>query len=393
MPRQNRGPYLSDKPNEHGHYEVRWSEGGRSRRKSTGSGDVGFAQKVLASFILGFDQEAQRPTGDLTIVECLVNYWNEHVRHAVISVQTAAYALRHLAIGLTDFDLPFQVREADAYFEALALHIDGRTVAGITPLDILTYRDERDLGDGAMRRELGVLVAAINHAVRTKRLQPAERPHIALPAEPAARDRWLTDIETARLLAAAGELDLLSGQGRLTRAYRFVAIARYTASRRRAIETLTWQQVDLDRGIIRFNPEGRRQTKKRRPAVPIADILLPILKRAKDEAVSDFVLDHPGAIRKTFWTAAHAAGLGDVTPHTLRHTWATRAAQEGVEMWRIAQVLGDTVATVTARYLHHCPEHLRDAVNAGHNPSVTPGRAHLGSDVDQLCPTPATPDQ
>jgi integrase len=52
-----------------------------------------------------------------------------------------------------------------------------------------------------------------------------------------------------------------------------------------------------------------------------------------------------------------------VTPHTLRHTWATLAARAGFSMYQIAGVLGDTVSTVERNYLKHSPDHLRDAVN------------------------------
>ena len=57
------------------------------------------------------------------------------------------------------------------------------------------------------------------------------------------------------------------------------------------------------------------------------------------------------------------AGLQGVTRHTLRHTWATWAAQHRVSMWDIAGVLGDTVETVTRNYAHHSPDDLRAAVN------------------------------
>ena len=61
--------------------------------------------------------------------------------------------------------------------------------------------------------------------------------------------------------------------------------------------------------------------------------------------------------KETGWTG------GRITPHTLRHSWATQAARAGVSMWEIAGVLGDTIATVSRVYAHHSPDHLRSAVN------------------------------
>jgi integrase len=62
-------------------------------------------------------------------------------------------------------------------------------------------------------------------------------------------------------------------------------------------------------------------------------------------------------------SSSRAAVMRKATPHTLRHTWATLAAQAGVPLWEIAGVLGDTLATVMKTYAHHCPDHLRGAVN------------------------------
>jgi integrase len=392
MPRRNRGPYLSDKPNQDGHYEIRWSEHGRSRRRSTRSGDPVFAGQILANFILGFDRQASRPVARLTVAKALADYWDEHVRHNVLSIQTAAYALRELARGFAGYDTEFNVKKADTYFEGLAVHADRKLLSDITVADVRKYTADRGVAAGSIRRELVMLVAAGNHAARQKRIEGSDLPHIPLPPPPAPVDRWLTDGETGRLLHAAAHAEGYQ-DGRLTRAYRFIALARYTAARRRAIETLTWAQVDLQRRTIRYNPEGRRQSRKKRPAVPIADVLYPVLVRAFEEKTGDFVLDHQGSIRATFETTVWNAGLEGVTPHVLRHTWATRAAQEGVPLVDVAGMLGDEVATVVKNYLHHCPEHLRGAANAGHDRGITPAWAPPVSGIDRFCHTPDTENQ
>ena len=56
-------------------------------------------------------------------------------------------------------------------------------------------------------------------------------------------------------------------------------------------------------------------------------------------------------------------GIEGVTPHTFRHTWATRAAEDGVAMETIADFLGDTVETIKKNYLHLSPDYLRSAIN------------------------------
>jgi integrase len=52
-----------------------------------------------------------------------------------------------------------------------------------------------------------------------------------------------------------------------------------------------------------------------------------------------------------------------VTPHVLRHTWASLAAMAGKPMQDIAAVMGDTIKTIEAHYLHLSPDHLRDVID------------------------------
>jgi integrase len=62
--------------------------------------------------------------------------------------------------------------------------------------------------------------------------------------------------------------------------------------------------------------------------------------------------------------AAKAAGLGDVSFHTLRHTAGSWMAQAGQSQVQIAKVLGHATTATTDRYMHLGPAHLRGAVTA-----------------------------
>jgi len=48
--------------------------------------------------------------------------------------------------------------------------------------------------------------------------------------------------------------------------------------------------------------------------------------------------------------------------HDLRHTFATRLAQAGVDLYKVQRLLGHKSPTMTQRYAHHSPESLRDGV-------------------------------
>jgi site-specific recombinase XerD len=49
--------------------------------------------------------------------------------------------------------------------------------------------------------------------------------------------------------------------------------------------------------------------------------------------------------------------------HDLRHTFARRLVQEGVDLYKVQRLLGHKSPVMTQRYAHHYPESLRGGVN------------------------------
>ena len=214
---------------------------------------------------------------------------------------------------------------------------------------------------GTVRRELGALRAAINHAFKNGRLTRTVA--VELPERPPARERWLTRQEAAKLLRAAR-----TPQARLYLPL-FILIGIYTDRRKEAILSLRWPQVDLKAKLINFEIEGRQRTNKKRGVVRIPDRLMPHLIRARHRG-SDlgYVLhDHGkriGDIKKGFAAACRRAGLEGVVPHTLRHTCATWLMKAGVPIWEAAQFLSMSEETLTRTYAKHHPEFTQAAADA-----------------------------
>lgn len=338
MPRRNSGPRLRYLDKRACYYIV-WTESGRSRERSTGTADRRDAEIALADFIRQRSRDdGPRDPNEVLVTDILIDYAEER-GSATVARERVAYAL----LPLTKF-------------------WEGRTVASVTPESCKRYGQDRKRSDGTVRRELGVLRAAINHAHRAGRLTRAV--FVGLPDSPGAKERWLTKAEAAALLRAAW-------QEPKVRLYLplFILTGLYTGQRKEAILSLRWAQVDLEAGRINFNPPGRKQTNKRRPFVPIAPRLLPHLRRARRRGTDlGFVINRDGKrladVKKGFAAACNRAGLEGVSPHTLRHTAATWLMQRGIAKWQAAAFLGMTEATLQKVYEHHHPEYLQDAARA-----------------------------
>jgi integrase len=265
------------------------------------------------------------------------------------------------------------------------------------------------IADGTMRRELGVLQAAINHW-HAEHGPLTSIPEVTLAPSGPSRERWLTRSEAAALLAGAlgwyreTWCDVATRkQHSQWRRYklginrhlaRFILIGLYTGTRRGAILGLQWLPnltsgwVDIDRGILHRRAAEQRETKKRKPPARLGNSLAAHLRRWKridDSAraqIRERIVEQTGedaqinlclhvvswngrpvASVRTSWDAAlELAWLGpDVTPHTLRHTKATWLMQAGVDPWEAAGYLGMSMKTLEDTYGHHHPDWQKQA--------------------------------
>jgi integrase len=67
-------------------------------------------------------------------------------------------------------------------------------------------------------------------------------------------------------------------------------------------------------------------------------------------------------IQYNFRRACKKAGIEDLHFHDLRHTFATRLIQAGVDLYTVQRLLGHKTPKMTQRYAHHSMESLRASV-------------------------------
>jgi site-specific recombinase XerD len=74
---------------------------------------------------------------------------------------------------------------------------------------------------------------------------------------------------------------------------------------------------------------------------------------------------------------SQSAVLREIHLHDMRHTFAMRLVQRGVDLYKVHRLLGHKTSTMTQRYAHHSPESLRDGVNVLDEPQPKPVSTNL----------------
>lgn len=294
------------------------------------------------------------------------------------AVQRAAILKGEAGIGRRRKDLPFdkakekflawadankRPRTAKAYRQCLGQlerAFTGKRLGEIHPLLAERYKRRR-LEAGArvaVNRELAVLKALFNRS-REWGLYEGENPvrQVKPVKEPAGRLRYLELEEEARLLTAAKE------------PLRTIVLTGIHAGLRVRSEALAlrWADVDLRRDLLTVPAAYAKSGQTR--TVPINSTLRQALEGLKmRNGTGEHVFsrrDGSGyrSIRTTFATARKHAGLGkDVTPHVLRHTFASRLAMAGVDLRTIQELGGWSDLNMVKRYSHLSPSHKAEAV-------------------------------
>lgn len=217
-------------------------------------------------------------------------------------------------------------------------------------------RMDGGISQGSVHTELGHLRSAMTWAKNNRLIDAA--PHIERPAKPTPKERYLTKAEVAKLIDHAGAPHITLA----------IHLLFATAGRVGAILDLTWDRVDMERGIINLRLDDAR-TRKGRAIVPINRGLMAALQTAKDAALTDHVIEYGGervsSIRKGFENAVRRAGLKDVTLHTIRHSAAVAMVSSGISIDMVAQYLGHSNSAITySTYGRFAPAHLSDAAEA-----------------------------
>jgi integrase len=182
-------------------------------------------------------------------------------------------------------------------------------------------------------------------------------PSVELPPEARREAAYLTKEELRRVIETCTDARLKA----------FIQIAYYTAGRRKSIERLRKEQIDLKQSRINLRAPDettlQRKSKKRRPIIPLFQEIRPVVERLMIDSLNEWLFGDTLEMHHRFKKHLRGLGLGGRDNlHILRHSRATHLLQDGVPIYDVARLLGDTIATVDRVYGHHSPDHLAETL-------------------------------
>lgn len=167
--------------------------------------------------------------------------------------------------------------------------------------------------------------------------------------------------------------------------YLGIVICLYTGIRLGELLALTWNDIDFKSGIMtisktayRIKQNGKPQvvidkpkTKNSSRLIPLPKQLLEILKRTRRISKSDFVLStRTGGIvgtrayQKTYERILKKLNIPYKNFHSLRHTFATRAIEMGMDVKTLSEILGHKNPVITLqRYTHSMLSYKTEMMN------------------------------
>jgi integrase/recombinase XerD len=240
-------------------------------------------------------------------------------------------------------------------------------------LDYLAEQSKRSKKPRSTARLLSCLRQFYQHALRESWVQVDPSSRIDAPKLGRPLPKSLTEEEVDALLNAP---DLNTAEGLRDRTMLEVLYA--TGLRVSELVGLRLEQVGLAQGVVRVVGKGDKER-----LVPLGedaiDWLERFLKGGRSELLKEQLCDEifptrrgAGMTRQAFWyrIKKHAQSAGitkHLSPHTLRHAFATHLLNHGADLRVVQMLLGHSDLSTTQIYTHVAQERLK-SLHATHHP-------------------------
>jgi integrase/recombinase XerC len=249
------------------------------------------------------------------------------------------------------------------------------TSSGVDPMlvrDYLYWLDRRQEQKSSMARKLAALRTFYRYLNRGKSRRTNPAAEVRTPKLPRRLPRVLTKDDAGALM------EFPDGDGLAARRDRAILETLYsTGARVSELVGMNREDLDLREGLVRLRGKGRKER-----IVPIGDVALEAIQdyhaslksrasRLTPHASPVFMNARGGRLTARSvgrFVGKYSARLpgGRVSPHALRHSFATHLLDEGADLRAIQEMLGHASLSTTQKYTHVAMDQLMKVYDRAH---------------------------
>ncbi|MEZ5498785.1 MAG: site-specific tyrosine recombinase XerD [Steroidobacteraceae bacterium] len=251
-----------------------------------------------------------------------------------------------------------------------------RPIVQTTRPDLLAFiaaRVEAGARPRSTARQLSSFRRFFRYLVREGQLREDPTADIAMPKIGRSLPKSLSEEEVESLLNSPTVADPLGHRDRC-----MLEVLYATGLRVSELVSLKHSQVNLNQGVIRIVGKGNRER-----LIPLGEEAVRWLREFLEGPRNDILLDRATdylfptrrgdrMTRQAFWHIikryARKAGISkELSPHTLRHAFATHLLNHGADLRVVQMLLGHSDLSTTQIYTHVARERMKD-LHSQHHP-------------------------
>jgi integrase/recombinase XerD len=269
----------------------------------------------------------------------------------------------------------------DAYRSDLALFngwlqekgVDLMSVSREAILDHLAWRVDNGYKPRSTARLLSGVRGFYRYVLREKLIAVDPTLQVDMPQLGKPLPKSLSEADVEALLAAPDLSDAIGQRDRAMLEVLYACGLRVTE-----LISLTLEQVNLRQGVLRIMGKGSKER-----LVPMGEEAIVWVERYMRDARHELLNGRPSDVlfpsqrgeqmtRQTFWHRikhqAKVAGIGkSLSPHTLRHAFATHLLNHGADLRVVQMLLGHSDLSTTQIYTHVARARLQE-MHTKHHP-------------------------
>jgi integrase/recombinase XerD len=239
--------------------------------------------------------------------------------------------------------------------------------------DFIAWRVHAGARPRSTARQLSSFRRFFRYLVREGELREDPTAQIAMPKIGRSLPKSLTEEEVESLLGAPAVNDPLGNRDRT-----MLEVLYATGLRVSELVNLRHGQINLNQGVIRVLGKGNRER-----LIPLGEEavrwLIEFSRGSRAEILLERQTDYlfptrrgDRMTRQAFWHIikryARKAGISkDLSPHTLRHAFATHLLNHGADLRVVQMLLGHSDLSTTQIYTHVARERMKE-LHSQHHP-------------------------